>query len=482
MNNNQKISLLRYWTTRYFITLIIGLIVVAIVSVIWIRHTNLEHRLNVTKYLAQEIADRFVEEQSGETVPREGVLEYIQERQSIIGTELDPIIYIVDSQGRVLSNPFEREPFPSSEVFPLSILQAESEVQRIELDNGVQSYIVKRPIQTEGVTAGWVVIIQSANQLTQMNEEYRLLAIMLASLALIGWATIYFLSRKLSKPIQDVAVAAKHVQEQNYNFTLPENMKEQEVHELVHSFKEMSSRLQQLEALRSELLAGVTHELKTPITSMTGLIQAVRDDVVKGEEAKDFLDVSLNEANRMKTMVADLLEFNSFAANAIPITKEKYEVNKLIKEILHQWKVANDEEGLELHKHLPEEAVHAEVDSIRLQQIMVNLLNNAKQAVKGKGMVSVALEKKAPGWIEIQVEDNGPGVSEEEKDFIFERFYRGKNKKYDTHGLGLGLPFSKMIAQSMDGDLVLKESTSGRTIFTLKLPVQNQPEEKAEPS
>ncbi|SDI06784.1 HAMP domain-containing sensor histidine kinase [Alteribacillus bidgolensis] len=472
-NNNKKISLLRYWTTRYFITLIIGLIVVAIVSIIWIRHTNLEHRLNVTKYLAQEIADRFVEEQSGETVPREGVLEYIQERQNIIDTQLDPIIYIVDANGRVLSNPFEREPF-TSERFPLRILQADSEVQRLKLENGDHSYIVKRPIQAEGVTAGWVVIIQSANQLTQMNEEYRLLAIMLFSLALIGWATIYFLSRKLSKPIQDVAVAAKHVQEQNYNFTLPENMKEQEVHELVHSFKEMSSRLQQLEALRSELLAGVTHELKTPITSMTGLIQAVRDDVVHGEEAKDFLNVSLNEANRMKTMVADLLEFNSLAAHAIPITKEKYEVNKLIKEILHQWQVANDEEGLEINKSLPKEDIYTEVDSIRLQQIMINLLNNAKQAVKRNGILSITIEKERPGWIEINVEDNGPGIREEEKDFIFERFYRGENKKYDTHGLGLGLPFSKMIAQSMEGDLVLKESSPGRTVFTLKLLIEEK--------
>ncbi|WP_158738292.1 cell wall metabolism sensor histidine kinase WalK [Alteribacillus sp. YIM 98480] len=472
-NNNKKISLLRYWTTRYFITLIIGLIVVAIVSVIWIRHTNLEHRLNVTKYLAQEIADRFVEEQAGETVPREGVLEYIQERQNIIDTQLDPIIYIVNANGRVLSNPFEREPF-TSERFPLRILQAESEVQRLKLDNGAHSYIVKRPIQADGVTAGWVVIIQSANQLTQMNEEYRLLAIMLFSLALIGWATIYFLSRKLSKPIQDVAVAAKHVQEQNYNFTLPENMKEQEVHELVHSFKEMSSRLEQLEALRSELLAGVTHELKTPITSMTGLIQAVRDDVVHGEEAKDFLNVSLNEANRMKTMVADLLEFNSFAAHAIPITKEKYEVNKLIKEILHQWQVANDEEGLKINKNLPKDDIYAKVDSIRIQQIMINLLNNAKQAVKRNGILSISIKKERPGWIEINVEDNGPGIKEEEKDFIFERFYRGENKKYDTHGLGLGLPFSKMIAQSMEGDLFLKESSPGSTVFTLKLPIEGK--------
>ncbi|MFZ4451175.1 HAMP domain-containing sensor histidine kinase [Salibacterium aidingense] len=467
--SDKKISLLRYWTTRYLMTLVIGLIVVGIVSVFWLRQTNLEHRLDMTKYLGQEIADRFVEEQSGETVPQEGIFDYIQQRQNILDTELDPIIYIVDRNGRILSNPFERNPF-TFEIFPVSILENENNVQRLRLESGEESYLVKTPIMAEDVIVGWVVVIQSANQLTQMNEEFRLLAIMLVSLALIGWAVIYVLSRKLSRPIQDVATAAKHVQEQDYDFTLPANIKEQEVHELVHSFREMSGRLQELEKLRSELLAGVTHELKTPVTSMTGLIQAVRDDVVSGEEAKEFLDVSLNEANRMKTMVADLLEFNSFAAYSVPISKEEHDINTLLKEIIHQWEVANDEETLQLSLHLLEEAVYVSVDSLRLQQIIVNLLNNAKQALKGEGNMDAVLYHKDPSTIGIDIIDNGPGIAEEEKHLIFERFFRGENKKYDTHGLGLGLPFSKMIARSMEGDLVLTESAPGRTVFTLELP------------
>ncbi|RSL33664.1 sensor histidine kinase [Salibacterium salarium] len=473
--NDKKVSLLRYWTTRYLITLVIGLVVVAVISVLWIRQTNLENRLNVTKYLAQEIADRFVEEQSGETVPREGVLEYIRERQNILDTELNPIIYIVDANGRILSNPFERDPF-TSEIFPVSILENENDVQRIKLETGEESYIVKTPIQTEGVTAGWVVVIQSANQLTQMNQEFRLLSILLVSLALIGWAIIYMLTRRLSRPIQDVATAAKHVQEQDYDFSLPADIREQEVHELVHSFKEMSGRLQELEKLRSELLAGVTHELKTPVTSMTGLIQAVRDDVVTGEEAKEFLDVSLSEANRMKTMVADLLEFNSFVAYSIPVSKEHHHINTLLNEIFHQWEVTNDEEGLVLKSHLLEEDLEAEVDAMRMQQVLVNLLNNAKQALKGDGTIDVSLYKKDKDTIGIDIADNGPGIVEEEKHLIFERFFRGENKKYDTHGLGLGLPFSKMIARSMDGDLVLTKSYPGKTIFTLELPVKKDQE------
>ncbi|SFM32414.1 sensor histidine kinase [Salibacterium qingdaonense] len=465
----KKISLLRYWTTRYLITLVLGLIVVGILSVIWLRQTNLEHRLDMTRYLGQEISDRFVETQSGQMVPQGGIFDYIEQRQGILDTELDPIIYIVDRSGRILSNPLKRNPF-SFDIFPVSLLENNSDVQRIQLASGEETYLVKTAIEAEGGTAGWVVVIQSTGQLTQMNEEYRLLAIMLVSLALIGWAVIYVLSKRLSRPIQDVATAARHVQEEDYDFTLPADIKEREVHELVHSFREMSGRLQELERLRLELLAGVTHELKTPVTSMTGLIQAVRDDVVTGEEAKEFLDVSLNEANRMQTMVADLLEFNSFSAHTVPISADNYNLNTLLTEIIHQWKVANDEESLQLSLHTLEEPVFVNIDSMRLQQIIVNLLNNAKQALNAEGTIDVRLYNKDNDTAGIDIADNGPGISEDEQHLIFERFFRGENKKYNTHGLGLGLPFSKIIARSMNGDLVLTESREGKTVFTLEMP------------
>src|SRR5690625_4132328 len=122
-----------------------------------------------------------------------------------------------------------------------------------------------------------------------------------------------------------MAQAAEQIKEGNYQITLKEeDVQELEVYELIHAFKEMSQRLEQLETLRTELLAGVTHELKTPVTSISGLIQAVNDDVVEGEEAKEFIEISLKETTKMKKMVEDLLAFNSFAANAVPLSMKKY--------------------------------------------------------------------------------------------------------------------------------------------------------------
>ncbi|WP_252312112.1 sensor histidine kinase KdpD [Sinobaca sp. H24] len=235
----------------------------------------------------------------------------------------------------------------------------------------------------------------------------------------------------------------------------------------------MSARLQRLERLRTELLAGVTHELKTPITSISGLLQAVKDDVVTDEEAVEFIDISLKETERMKTMVADLLAFNTFSANGVNVVMEKREMGALLQEVIHQWEVTNKESRTTLQLDIPDEKVYVQIDSARLQQIMINLLNNAQQSF-GTGMEGTICVnmKQEEEQAYIEVTDSGKGIGEEEKEYIFERFFRGENKKYETHGLGLGLAFSLMIAQSLNGDLSLKSSRPGETIFVLRFPIE----------
>lgn len=467
--NNKRVSLLRYWTSRYLITLCVGLVVIAIISALWIRHTTLENRLNMIQFMTEEMADRFVDMSEGRPIQREDNPGFLTDRDQFMNFEGDPSIYIIDPNGRILSSNRPRERTTINQ-FPLSILEKEETVQKLRFDQEAQPfYVVKTAISTQDILLGWVVIVESEQNLTQVNQEYRQLSIMIFSLALLGWAAIYFQSRRLSNPIKDVAKAAKQVQEGDYDIVLREDFKEQEVYELVHSFKEMSNRLQQLEALRTQLLAGVTHELKTPVTSISGLLQALNDDVVTGEDAKEFLAISLNETTKMKKMVEDLLDFNSFAANAVNVSMEIHSINELMLDFTRQWQVTQEDQNIELTLENLDHDREVNVDPIRLQQIMTNLLNNAKQSIEGKGSIDVMVNEN-DHQISIYIKDSGSGIALEEQDLIFERFFRGEDKKYKIRGLGLGLPFSKMIAQSLGGDLHLKESSSAGTVFVITLP------------
>ena len=468
-NEQKRVSFLRFWTIRYLVTLVIGLTLIGFVTGIIIRQSTFNKNLDIDRYLAEEVAARMLDQIVGTDIPTNGNDELFYNRQKLLELSGSPSIYVVDTNGTILMENRSKDHLNISS-FSKELISSEREVRRIKNIDGEDYYLVKRPISLNDSVLGWVVVIQSEEDLTAVDQEYKLLFLMILSAAVLGWAAIYFLSKRLLKPIENVAKAAKEVEAGNYDVELNEKVREQEVYDLVHSFKEMAHKLEQLESLRAELLAGVTHELKTPVTSISGLLQAVNEDVVTGEEAKEFLAISLQETNRLQKMVSDLLDFNSFAANAIPVNKKPGLIGESVKEMVYQWSIIQDNAGIEVTIHKPKEDVEVYTDALRLQQILINLLNNAKQAIQGEGKITINIYSVDTEVMAIDVQDNGTGIPIEEQDLIFERFYRGEEKKYKVRGLGLGLPFSKMLARAMGGDLKLKESSPDGTVFTITLP------------
>ncbi|MEH7444126.1 HAMP domain-containing sensor histidine kinase [Bacillus sp. JJ1122] len=461
--SNKQTSLLRYWTTRYLFTLIAGLALLAAGSMWWIKQTTLENRLNLMEYLAVETADRVAQSNNNDDFDRFD--RRLEERAKILQMENQPQLYITDLDGNVLNiGPSHRGPGGgpgrNSGQVPQEVFEREDTVQEIAV-NGVDVYAVKSPLSLDDRQSGWVVVMQSKADLTNVDQEYRLLIILLIGLGLLGWLVIYLLSKKILKPIQDVAQAAARVREGDYDITLDTEHNELEIYQLVTSFKEMTNRLIQLEQMRAELLAGVTHDLKTPVTSISGLVQAVRDGVVTGDERQEFLDITLKEIQRLQTMIADLLDFNSLAAGAFTIRTENCNMNKLVQEIGRQWQVTQNE-PVNLNVITPNHTIDKMTDPLRLQQIMINLLNNSFQAIDKNGSISIILSDEG-----VDIKDTGSGIPEAEQAYVFERFFRGEKKKLKVRGLGLGLPFSKMLARALEADLILKESSSKGTTFSI---------------
>ena len=412
--------------------------------------------------LADSMADRIVAVNEQAQNPAD----LIYEEEIKTELEIDPFTYIVDTNGTIILN--YQSQGPIHQKLNPSILMTDKRIQKLTFSKS-EFYLVKSPLLINHSIIGWVVMIDTKDNLTYVNQEYTQLAIMIIGLALFGWAAIYVLSNRLAKPIKNVAAAAKQVAEGNYQIILPEASKEKEVHELIDSFKEMTIKLEKLESLRTELLAGVTHELKTPVSSISGLLQALKEGVVSGEEAKEFLILSLNETEKMQTMVEDLLAFNQFATNTVPINKKPQHINEVIEEAVTSWKITNQLEEMNIKVSRLSNPAEINIDPIRFQQIMTNLLNNARQAMDNKGDIFINVMENN-SQITIEISDTGSGIPEAEQPFIFERFYRGEKKKYKIRGLGLGLALSKMIAQAHGGDLVLVKSDNEGTTFRITFP------------
>ncbi len=486
--NKEKTPLLYYWTKRYLFTLIVGLVIIGVVSILWIRHNALANRLELTKFVAQEIAGRAGDEEL------ENIWDvrfpFMQDRQDSQSIYQPMSIYIKAESGEVnLLSPMQdmapnspksemKEPAPNntdqaSAIEDLDMVE-DLTVETITLSDNRKASVVIAPILKDDKLAGNVYIIQPHDQLRINTEEYQLLGLLLTGLAILGWLVIYSLSKKLAKPVEEVANAAQNLMNGNYDIRLNEDVQEKELHQLVLSFNEMTKRLQTLEGLRTQLLAGVTHELKTPITSISALVQAVNDNIITDDRKKEFLAMSLKEAKRLQSMVEDLLDFNSFSAGSIRVHFEKTNIQAAVKEIIYQWEIVHADalKDVKVTYTSMEKQVFANIDSVRLQQIVVNLLNNSLHAIKGKADAELSVSLKYDNDnVLITVEDNGYGIPVEEQHFIFERFYRGKNKKDVERGLGLGLPYSLLLAKALGGLLSLQKSNGSTTIFLLKLPL-----------
>ncbi|RKL67106.1 two-component sensor histidine kinase [Salipaludibacillus neizhouensis] len=464
---NKRIPLLQHWTRRYLMTLVVGLIVIGIISALWIRHTTIENRIDLTRFIAEQTAAQVVNLQEDETT-----LEDTPEINPQFREETE--IFVVDPGGYTLS-PYNRQGGLSIRRFPTTILDSEEDVQVVDLTNeGDRFYVVKAPIEDQDVLFGWVLVLQKEEFVTSVQQEYRQLTMMLLSMAVLGWAAIYFQLRRLVTPIKYVSNGARKIKEGTYQkmALTPESIKEEEVYDLVESFNEMANRLEQLEETRTALLAGVTHELKTPVTSISGLLQALDQGVVQGEEAKSFVKYSLKETEKLQTMVEDLLVFNSLAVDAIPMRKEPLLIADEIKDAVNQWRVNRTQ--CEVRLDISEEVLDVEVDLdiVRFQQILTNLMNNGEQAMSGKNhgtmFIHVFVRDKN---VFVQVSDEGIGIPSNEQELIFERFFRGEGKKYQTRGLGLGLALSRMLAEGLGGNLTLTSSGDEGTVFTLSLPI-----------
>jgi signal transduction histidine kinase len=323
-----------------------------------------------------------------------------------------------------------------------------------------------------GQDRGYVLLLLPESNLLQSFAHFKLpLFILACTIALTGWSVIYMLTRRLSKPIREAAAAAKQIVAGNYKLQLNDEHKEKETYELMLAFKEMADRLHRLESLRTQLLAGVTHELKTPVASISGLLQALKDDVVSGPEKERFLEVCLADSRRLHKMVEDLLEFNSFAGNAVSVAKVPCDLKTVISEIAARWRHGQNQRSVQVHVETAANVAswRTNTDPNRLEQIIVNLLNNARDAMGAGGVITIRLSADAARF-HIQVRDTGHGIPRDEQLDIFEPFYRGKQKKSRVRGLGIGLPLSRMIARSLGGDLVLTDSGPAGTTFTLLLP------------
>ncbi|GGG58338.1 sensor histidine kinase [Paenibacillus radicis (ex Gao et al. 2016)] len=272
----------------------------------------------------------------------------------------------------------------------------------------------------------------------------------------------------LVRPIKKLTIATRHIADGNFNVKL--NIKQKgELGTLARSFEEMMYDLQQLEHMRREFVANVSHEVQSPLTSISGYALALKQVDISAADRSRYLDIIIAEANRMSKMSASLLKLSllespSQQLQLVTLSLDE-QIRRVIVAIQPQWSARNIRFELNL------KAIKLTADHDQLNQVWTNIIGNSIKFSMDGGVIAVSMKQDIKNVV-IRIADKGIGITQEDQKRIFERFFkadRSHSRKYS--GSGMGLAIVKQIVSLHQGDIRVESEPGQGTAFIITLPI-----------
>lgn len=287
------------------------------------------------------------------------------------------------------------------------------------------------------------------------------------------------ISNWVSRPLARTAAAARAIASGNYDHQAPEEGP-LEVHDLAKSFNEMASQVQKTNLTQRDFLANVSHELKTPLTSIQGFAQAVVDGAAP--QPGDAARVIYDEAGRMRRLVDDLLDLARVETGNAQLRREVLDLRTVLERVADSFQLRA--QNLKVNLITEFEPLPALTgDSDRLVQVFSNLFENALTHTPAGGQVIVKTSP-VPGGVQVAVADSGKGIPAEGIGRIFERFYQADKSRAKTErkGTGLGLTITRELVQAHGGTIHVESEEGKGTVFYVWLPLPRSSDETARKS
>jgi len=301
--------------------------------------------------------------------------------------------------------------------------------------------------------------------LASVNRSVLLAAVVAAFAAvLLTWA----LSRRILGPVEALTAAARRMEKGDLSQRV-EIQSEDEIGELARAFNAMADGLERLEKLRRNMVTDVAHELRTPLSTIRGYLEALRDGVMESTPAT--LKLLHEEAMLLNRLVDDLQELSLAEAGQLTLDRQPVNLNEVVNGAVEAVQPQVEVKGITVHFDLEEGLPLVNIDPQRIGQVLRNLLANALNHTPPGGKVTIAAKAKATE-VEVSVSDTGEGIASEHLPYIFERFYRAdKSRSRATGGTGLGLAIAKELVEAHGGQITVESRVGQGTTFTFTLPV-----------
>ncbi len=388
----------------------------------------------------------------------------------------DTNVVVIDSNGSVLAHDHRLKSGVINSNIPEDVLEAAkngNSTHSGSLDGvfTMDMAVNISPIfESDGEFVGAAVSFSESRQLAELLEALiKTVIISCLSIMLAALVAIYFMSRKIVDPLKQMSKAAKSFAAGKFDVRVPVRGRD-EVAELATAFNNMAASLAKLEDMRRTFLSSVSHDLRTPMTTISGFIDGIIDGAIPPEKHEYYLDVIRTEVRRLARLVSSLLDITRIQAGERKFNKSAFDICEMARLILISFEQKIDEKHLQVEFDCRSDKMTVWADRDAIYQILYNICDNAVKFSRDGGIYKLSIlerEKK----VYVSVYNEGEGIPSEELPFVFERFYKSdKSRGLDKTGVGLGLYIAKTIIDAHEEEIWVKSVYKKDCEFVFTLP------------
>ncbi len=412
----------------------------------------------------------------------EGSFDGIQQKTKQLADKLDLRITVIEKDGRVLGDSEQQPSLMESHSDRLEVIEA--------LENGFgqstrfsdtlginMKYVAVRVDQGDRVLG----IVRFALPLSRVQPEIRIIyrVVLLGTIAAVIIALIvaYFVSRSITLPIRQVKETARQIAKGDFGRRVRIKSKG-ELGELAESLNTMADELQQkmenlkrLDRVRTDFVANVSHELKTPLTLIKGYIETLQNKAINDKEKlAKFISIIKEHSDRLGYIIDDLLSLSEVELSRDCVNKTEFDLKEVIDEISLGFEQALAEKNQSLTVSTTGDDFSIQADRNKIEQVFANLIDNSIKYTKESGQIEISLYEQDQ-TVRVTVQDNGIGIPREHRDRVFERFYRvDKARSRELGGTGLGLSIVKHIVIAHNGEIDIESEPNKGTKVSVTFP------------
>jgi signal transduction histidine kinase len=332
------------------------------------------------------------------------------------------------------------------------------------------SFIVGVPITSRDVVIGGIFMIVPITNLAEYLREMMKLFLLGAALAtLFSFWVLYYSTEEMIRPLRAMSQAAESFARGDFSVRVPVEGDE-EIEQLARAFNEMAESLAMQEMTGRTFVANVSHELKTPMTTIGGFIDGILDGTIPQEKSHYYLEIVSTEVKRLSRMVVSMLNISRIEAGEMQINPRQTDLSEIVCSTLLGFEQRIEGKQIDV-QGLDTDKVYVEADPDLVNQIVYNLIENAVKFTPERGVISVSYKTEGR-MVVTAIRNTGDGIPKEEMARLFDRFYKSdRSRSMDKSGVGLGLHIVKSLVHLHGGDVGVESVEGEYTEFSFSLPL-----------